>query len=298
MASSIAAVFLSGGASVVLLGRATHKTALALGDVLRDAGAIDTQLAIGEMQSRLRAGDLWTWNEWDDVDLVIESVVEHLEIKRKIFAEFDRRVPACIPIGSNSSGFGISELTAGLATARRMLNLHFLMPANFVPLVEIALGIATDRNIGQQVRDLMCRFGKKPILIERDIPGLIASRLQHALMREALALIDTNIVTPDEIDDAVRFGFGFRYAAVGPMMQKEMSGWDTHLSSATTVYPSLATNVTPGKWLTEMVEDGRTGLSSGAGYKVWTAQTAQSIKGIFDKRLKAALAVLRVAPDI
>ena len=106
-----------------------------------------------------------------------------------------------------------------------MLNIHYSMPAHIVPMVEVALGARTELALRQKVCRLIEATGKKTTLIRKYIPGLLISRLQHALMREALSLIDQGIVTPEDIDAAVRYGFGFRYAALGPIAQKEMSGW-------------------------------------------------------------------------
>jgi 3-hydroxybutyryl-CoA dehydrogenase len=293
MASAIAAVFFERGAVTYILGRAPAKVALALVAAERHARDVtpDNKTDV-RCQGRLVGGDLARFGDWDDVDLVIESVIEDRAVKRSILADLDRRVPSAIPIGSNSSGFGIGELSEGLASAARMVNLHFLMPAHLVPLVEVALAGSSAPHIGQSVVDLMREFGKRPVLLKNDIPGLLASRLQHALMREALALIEEGVVTPDAVDDAVQYGFGFRYVAMGPIMQKEMSGWDTHAISAAAVYPTLANNRYPCALLTEMVASGNTGMESGKGFKSWTAATVEACKHQFSLRLSAALKVL------
>ena len=113
-----------------------------------------------------------------------------------------------------------------------MFGAHYFMPAEIVPLVEIVLGERSDEKMAQQVVTLYCDIKKKPVLVKKDIPGFLANRIQHALMREALSLVDSGIATPEDIDDAVRFSFGFRYAAVGPMTQKEISGWDGMANAA------------------------------------------------------------------
>lgn len=139
--------------------------------------------------------------------------------------------------------------------------------------------------------------GKKTTLIRKYIPGLLISRLQHALMREVLSLIDQGIVTPEDIDAAVRYGFGFRYAALGPIAQKEMSGWDTHLASGMSVYPTLSNVTTPPKCVTELVKAGRIGMNKGAGFESWTEDEVADFKRKYNERLIAALHVLTVAPD-
>jgi 3-hydroxybutyryl-CoA dehydrogenase len=229
MAVGIGAGFLASGMDVVMLGRTAPKAQDALAAAARAATALTpagASLAAG------RAGTIAEWNDWQEVVWVIETVAEDFELKRELLTQLDRRVPAGIPIGSNSSGFPITRLAQGLATRGRMFNAHYFMPAHLVPLVEVALGEDSDPALAETVCDLYRRAGKKPVLVRKDIPGFLANRIQHALMREAMALIDSGIATPADVDTAVRYSFGFRYAAAGPVLQKEISGWDSMARAA------------------------------------------------------------------
>src|SRR5690606_38676133 len=143
------------------------------------------------------------------------------------------------------SSFPISQIAQGLPTQERMMGLHFFMPAHIVPLVEVVLGSATDRVAADALSTFMKRCGSVPILVRKDVPGFIGNRLQHALGREAFSLIQEGIATPEDIDAAVRFGFGFRYLAAGPVMQKEHAGLDVHAAAAATIYPSLSNAAVP-----------------------------------------------------
>lgn len=127
--------------------------------------------------------------DWNGVDIVIECVFEDLGLKQAVFAELEVLCPAPTPLTSNSSSFPISQIGAGLSTQRRMLGLHFFMPAHLVPAVEVVCSAVSDAAIAQQVSDIMRAVGKKPIRVKRDIPGFLANRIQHALMREAIALV-------------------------------------------------------------------------------------------------------------
>lgn len=293
MGAGIAAIFSAAGHPVVLLGRDLP----ALQAKLPAIEALAATLQPVAPPGPLGAADLNEWNDWGGVALVIETISEDLAAKRALFAELDRRVSPHIPIGSNSSGHGIDEMTEGLGTTDRMLNLHYSMPAHMVPMVEVALGSNTRLPLAEGVCRLVQSTGKKTTLIRQYIPGLLITRLQHALMREALSLVDQGIVTPQDIDDAVRFGFGFRFAALGPMAQKEMSGWDTHVASGASVYPSLSNIGTPPACVAELVQQGRTGMKSGAGFAEWTPEDVAAFKQRYEARLRAALAVLSVAPD-
>ena len=293
MGTGIAAIFLAAGHDVVVLGRTLPATEARLPAMSALAATLPTVGTYG----RLTAAAVDDWNDWDGVDLVIETIAEDLAAKQALLALLDERVPAHIPIGSNSSGFGIDEMTAGLTTTKRMLNVHYSMPAHIVPMVEVALGTHTNPQLAEAVCRLITATGKKTTLIRQYIPGLLIARLQHALMREALSLVDQGIVTPQDIDDAVRFGFGFRFAALGPMAQKEMSGWDTHVISGAAVYPSLSNVTAPPACVTDLVKKGRTGMKQGGGFQDWTPEEVAEFKRKYELRLRAAFEVLGVAPD-
>lgn len=293
MGVGIAAIFLAAGHDVVVLGRQLP----AVGARLPAMRALAATLSSAESPGQLTAASVSEWNQWHGVGLVIETIPEQLAAKQALFAELDHRVPAHIPIGTNSSGYGIDQIAAGLQTTERMLNVHYSMPAHIVPMVEVALGALTRPPLAEAVCRLIEATGKKTTLIKKYIPGLLISRLQHALMREALSLVDQGIVTPQAIDDAVRFGFGFRYAAIGPMAQKEMSGWDTHVVSGAAVYPSLSNISTPPACVTDLVKQGRTGMNQGAGFERWTAAETAEFKRKYEARLRAAFEVLSVEPD-
>jgi 3-hydroxybutyryl-CoA dehydrogenase len=245
-------------------------------------------------QTAHQAADFSSWSDWSQFDWVIETVTENLAIKQALFAELDRKVPPHIPIGSNSSGYPISKIAAGLPTAHRMMGAHYFMPAEIVPLVEIVLGEKTDAKVAQHVCQIYRRAGKKPVLVKQDIPGFLANRIQHALMREALALVDAGIASPEDVDDAVRYSFGFRYAAVGPMTQKEISGWDGMANAAKEIYPSLSNITSIPDQLDKLMQEGKTGMKAGEGFRKWTPQEIQETRARYNERLKAAFDVLNM----
>ena len=130
------------------------------------------------------------------------------------------------------------------------------------------------------------------MLVRKDIPGFIANRIQHALMREALALIDSGIASPEDVDTAVRYSFGFRYAAAGPVLQKEISGWDSMARAAAEIYPSLSNTHVLAQCVADNIAAGKTGMKAGAGFREWPAPQAAAERAAYDKRLKAAFDVL------
>ncbi len=290
MADGIGAGFIEAGAAVVFLGRSVEKARLAL------ARAVQIAQSMNAAPSAVRheAGSIEGWNDWTGVTWVIETVAEDFELKQELFAALDARVPAGIPIGSNSSGFPISRIAQGLTSRQRMFNAHYFMPAHLVPLVEVVLGEDSDPVLGEAVCELYRRSGKRPVLVRKDIPGFLANRIQHALMREALSLIDSGIASAADVDIAVRYSFGFRYAAAGPVLQKEISGWDSMARAAVEIYPSLSNSATLADCVTERIAAGKTGMKAGAGFMEWPAGKAAAERAAYEERLKASFAVLKM----
>jgi 3-hydroxybutyryl-CoA dehydrogenase len=247
MAAGIAAGFIAKDLPVVILGRTQDKADACLGKAFALAQTIQ-EARTDESNSRQptshTSASFDDWKDWSQTIYVIETIAENLELKKQLFQKLDILVPSGIPIGSNSSGFPITKIADGLRTANRMMGAHYFMPAEVVPLVEIVMGEKTELKYAEQICELYKSIDKKPVLVKKDIPGFLANRIQHALMREALYLIQEGIASPDDIDDAVRYSFGFRYAAVGPMTQKEISGWDGMANAAKEIYPSLYNNAT------------------------------------------------------
>jgi 3-hydroxybutyryl-CoA dehydrogenase len=290
MAVGIGAGFIDAGFQVVFLGRSVDKAMATAAEAKR----LSLVLAAGASRSYAPTvtGLIEQWNDWQNVVWVLETVAEDFDLKRQLFASLDARVPASIPIGTNSSGFPVTKLAQGLATRNRMFNAHYFMPAHLVPLVEVALGEDSDPALGEAVCALYRRAGKKPVLVRKDIPGFLANRIQHALMREAMALIDSGIATPEDVDTAVRYSFGFRYAAAGPVLQKEISGWDSMARAAAEIYPSLSTTHVLSKCVEKIIDQGKTGMKAGAGFMTWPTELARTERAAYDARLKAAFDVL------
>lgn len=291
MASGILAGFAGSGFSVVVLGRDAQRAQQSLEAGLATARKLGTDP--GET-SRHATGLINDWSDWQGVVWVLETVTEDLGLKRRLFAALDAQVPAHIPIGTNSSGFPISRLAQGLATRRRMFNAHYFMPAHLVPLVEVALGEDSDAALGEAVCEMYRRAGKKPVLVRKDIPGFLGNRIQHALMREALDLIDRGIASPDDVDTAVRYSFGFRYAAAGPVLQKELSGWDSMARAAEEIYPSLSDSDHLARCVAERIAAGKTGMKAGEGFRRWSPEEVAAERAAYEKRLKAAFDVLNM----
>jgi 3-hydroxybutyryl-CoA dehydrogenase len=230
---------------------------------------------------------------WKNVDLVIEAATEDLPLKQKIFNELDTLARPDIALASNTSNFQIGEIGRGLKTRSRVAGLHFFMPAHLVPLVEVVSAETTDPKVAEGLVSLMKTLGKAPIWVKKDIPGFVGNRIQHAMMREALYLIADGVTTAEGIDTAVRYGFGFRFIACGPMMQKEMSGWDTNYYVASALYPHLHNESVPAPVIKELIEKGHLGMKTRRGFWDWTDASIAREKEKIEKALQAGMEILK-----
>lgn len=231
--------------------------------------------------------------QWPGIDLVIECVPEKLDIKQSLFAVLVQRARPDALLASNSSSFPISGIAEGLPTADRMLGLHFFMPAHLVPLVEVVLGRQSQPVLARALADFMRGCGMVPVIVKKDLPGFLANRMQHALAREAFALIDDGVASAEDVDAAVRFGFGFRFLAAGPVLQRDHAGIDVHCAAAASMYPSLATNDVPARALSDRVAKGQLGMKSGQGFYPWNADAIAAERQRYDALLSAGLKLLQ-----
>lgn len=289
MGADIAAIFAAHRWSVHVVEPADNRWTAARRRISRSLAQIGSRGRPGEVALHATLAGV----TWRGVGIVIECAPEKLALKQKLFAELERYARPAVPVASNSSSFPISAIARGLKTRSRMLGLHFFMPAHLVPAVEVVRGRSTDPAVAARCAALMERLGKVPVNVKKDLPGFLANRLQHALMREALAMVERGLATPRDVDNAVRYGFGLRYLGAGPVMQRDLSGLDVHCAAAATMYPNLASNTRPGKTLRRLVARGKLGMKTGEGFYKWTPQSAKKTLAAYERALLDALALLK-----
>jgi 3-hydroxybutyryl-CoA dehydrogenase len=288
MGADVAVVLLRAQCAVVVVEPLSERHGAIRDRILANLDAIGAGEHIRKLEF---CADLAQAN-WTGVTLMIECIPEKLDLKQALFKRAAELAPEGVVLASNSSSFPISAIAEGLATRERMIGLHFFMPAHIVPLVEVVLGPDTDPAVGDALSRFMRRCGSVPILVRKDVPGFIANRLQHALGREAFALIQEGVATPEDIDAAVRFGFGFRYVAAGPVMQKEHAGLDIHAAAAATIYPTLSNASAPAPVLADKPAQGKLGMKTKEGFYRWTDESIRAERQRYDRALRAGLEIL------
>jgi len=229
----------------------------------------------------LISGDLYEVVQ--QADLIIEAAPEDTAIKRALFDELGRAASADAMVATNTSSLPIESFTQGFPNPGRLLYAHFWNPPFAIPLVEVAPGPDSHRLAMGTVADWLKGAGMAPVLLQRAVPGLIGNRLQHALKREAIALIANGVCDATTIDDVVKFGFGARMAVLGPMEQSDLVGLDLTLAIHDSLMPTLDRTAGAHPYLVEKVKKGELGMDAGAGFRTWTPAAAKAVRDRLDQ---------------
>lgn len=288
MGADVAIVLARGGSLVTVVDPNAQQRARLLPHVSRELQTA----GLGQRARNVRTVATLEEVEWHDVTLVVECITEQLATKQALFAALEAWSPATAVLASNSSSFPISTISAGLNSRARMLGLHFFMPAHLVPLVEVVCGADSNAALAAWLCGFMRDCGSVPVLVRKDKPGFLANRMQHALSREAFALIDEGVASAEDVDAAVRFGFGFRYLAAGPVLQRDHAGIDVHWAAAATMYPTLSNTTEPARVLSERVVAGQLGMKTGQGFYSWPEDKRNAERARYDELLRQGLALL------
>lgn len=210
-------------------------------------------------------------------DFVIEAVFEDMKIKQETFAKLEARCRKDTIFCTNSSVMSPSQISEKLEHRERFVGTHFWNPGHLIPLVEVVKSDATSDETAQTVMDVLRSAGKKPVLCKKDVPGFIANRMQHALWREAISIVENGIADAATVDEAVRYSFGLRLPQLGPMENADMVGTDLTYNIHDYILKDLEDSHEPSKLLTELKDAGKIGFKTGEGFQTWTKeQTAQS----------------------
>jgi 3-hydroxybutyryl-CoA dehydrogenase len=199
-------------------------------------------------------------------DLVIESVTENFEIKRALYHDLEIYIKDAAIVASNTSSYSLAILSEGLKFEDRMVITHFFNPADLIPLVEIVSLPHTQKKATEQVVALMSTCGKTPVLLNKDIKGFIANRLQAAVLREACFLLESGIADAEQIDKAMTAGIGPRWAIAGPFEISDRGGLDIWEKVLKNLLPELSNETSVPAIISEKVNEHQLGLKTGKGF--------------------------------
>jgi len=227
-------------------------------------------------------------------DLVIEFAPEDARVKQAVYAELEAAYPDGAPlIATGTSGLDLVELSRRMKRRERFLGIHYFMPADVAPVVEVMAGLATPREEVDRVAEALRRTGKEPVVLYKPIVGFLVNRLQHAILHEAYYLIEAGVASAEDIDHAARRLLAPRMCLNGLIQQKDIGGLKIHADAQESIVPKLFHNAVPNPMLQTMVALGRTGLSAGKGFYDWSGCDAEAVRRQASSQLANLLEFLK-----
>lgn len=206
---------------------------------------------------------------------VIEAVSENLDLKQKMFRDLDSLCSAQTILATNTSVISITEIAEKAVNRGRILGTHFWNPPYLIPLVEVIRGEETSDRSMDITFSFMKAVGKHPVRVNKDVPGFVGNRLQHALWREAISIVERGIADPATVDECIKFGFGLRLPVLGPLENADMVGTDLTLAIHSYILKHLEKSGEPSPLLKNKVEEGNLGFKTGRGFQEWPPEEVQ-----------------------
>jgi len=251
--------------------------------LLQGQASVDDE--IGNIISRIKT----TRNKEEAVakaQMIIESVAEDLKVKQDLFGELDQICSRDAILATNTSVISITAIAAKAKNRDKIVGTHFWFPPYLIPLVEVVKGHDTSDETMEITYQFMKKAGKYPIKCLKDVPGFVANRLQHALWREAISIVERGIADAATVDDAIKHSFGIRIPVLGPIENADMVGLDLVLAIHNIVLQDLEASPSPSPLLKDKVSKGELGFKSGKGlYSKWTPESIKHTRERLTKHL-------------
>lgn len=223
-------------------------------------------------------------------DFVVEAVVEDLDVKHDVLRQIEENCPAHSIVTSTTSSYCTRDMAAALDRPERFLVTHYWNPPYLIPVVEVVPGDLTSQKALDSTIQLLKAVGKCPALVKKDVPGFVGNRLQHAMRREAVAIIAEGIASPEDVDLITRLSFGLRLPLLGPLQTADLGGLDLTLAIQRYLLPQLDRSTEPQQLVRDKVRCGELGAKAGKGFYDWPpGRSAQVIR----QRDEALMEMLR-----
>lgn len=227
--------------------------------------------------------------------VVIEAAPEILALKQALLAQAQALAAPGVLVCSNTSALSITAMGREMADPSRLVGAHFWNPPHILPCVEIVRGQATSAAAFEEAAALVEAAGKVAVRVQKEVPGFLGNRLQHALQREALYLVEAGIAAPEDVDKVVQYGFGLRYPLMGPLMRADLGGLDVTHAVQKTVLPDLDNRTEPSRLLASHVQAGELGLKTGRGFYEWTPERQARVVA---RRDLALLSIIKLVAEM
>lgn len=260
--------------------------------VLCDAGLMDQEQVATGRSSLEFMGDLST--AVDNVDLVVETIPERLEIKQSFVADVEPMLDDETIIASNTSGIPITKLAENARRPERIVGMHWSNPPHIIPVVEVIKGERTTDETVDEIWQVTEDLEMVPVLVRRDVMGFVENRVLYAIMRECLHLLDEGIASAEDIDTVVKWGIGYKLAVIGPMELLDVAGLDIYDSVASYLNADLSNEAGVSRFVKEKVEKGELGIKTGAGL---FSYSPDEIGPLMQRRMQRLLETKKVLAD-
>ena len=294
MGAGVAQIFAQFGYTVILYNRSQAGMQRAV-ERLQSKVAVNS--APIETETDATRAEIYTTHDLTElaqVDLISESIAENLEVKQDIFGKLDEICDAETIFTTNTSGLSISQIATAVSHPKRFAGVHFFNPPEIVPAVEVIKGAETSDTTCEILADLLRLMQKQPILVQKDVPGFVASRLQFAVVREALHLVEEGIASPADIDAVMKHGLGLRWALLGPLEIADLGGLDIFNTVGSYLATSMSNATESPKVLQDLVTAGKLGAKTGSGFYDYPPGKANALIAERDEKL---LEILRLKSD-
>jgi len=225
-----------------------------------------------------------------DADLVIEVIPEVMDLKTRLLSELDEICGPDTILASNTSGLSITKMAQATRRPEKVVGMHWWNPPIIIPVIEIVKGESTGEDVLQTIDNLIRKIGKVPVLVKKDVPGFLGNRLQYALMREAIALLNEGVASAEDIDTMIKAGIGFKFPVMGPLETIDMAGLDIYYRVSQYLNKDLDKSDGAAPIVAKMVEQGDLGLKSGKGFYDYSNQ---DIKALMGGRIQKLLLLLK-----
>ena len=261
--------------------------------VLADNGVIESD-TIPEILERVSCTESLE-EAAEFADVIFECIVENLAVKQDYFAKLDGLCPETTILATNTSAISVTEIAEKAVYKERIIGTHFWKPAYLMPLVEVIKTEYVSEQVVEATYGLLEEAGKCPVIVQKDVPGFLANRMQHALFREAISIVENGIATAEDVDKAVKNGFGMRLGVMAPMEVIDSGGIDLTYSIHDYLFPHIESSTKPSPLLKEKLDEGKLGFKTGEGFMKWSQEDLEaSQKNLIEGLIKVARVLDRI----
>ena len=282
MGPGIAVSFALGGLDAVVVSRTEEGAARGLEaartqlQTLADNGLASPESAAA---ARERLSSSWDLDAAvADADIVVESVPENMAMKQELFERLGRVTKPDAILATNTSSLSINAVSSRCRNPERALTAHFWNPPYLMKLVELVRSDKTSDETLADTKELLERCGKLVVVVNKDVPGQLGNRLQHAMVREAVHIVAEGIASAEDVDIAVKMGFGLRLPVYGLLEHQDACGMGLVKAIQDYVNSDLASNKEAHPLMARMVEEGRTGVGAGQGFHDWRKKNWDEVR--------------------